>query len=442
MNRTDQMILKFRDVLKETERLGPDDLWTYQQSRLTPLLLHARKHVPFYRNHLVAVFDGDEIDFTRWSEIPVLTREEANRKRLKLRAREVPPSLGAVSKKETSGSMGRPLRFFTNDLVDVAALAMTDRLYRWWRFDGSKSMVNFVPPRLKLSNPEKTITHGWRSGFLEGINIMRSSAGDIDSHIDWLCDIRPDYLVSYPSMIRALAEQAHARGVKLQFDKIITRGWVVGEDVWELCKKVFSAPLIDQYGANEINQIACQCPHCNAYHINSEVVLVEVLDEEGDPVLPGETGRVVLTSFYNYAMPFIRYEIGDFAQVAQVNSDCEVTLPRLNRIMGRYRNTFTLGDGRIIYPNPPMSRFREFFSYRQIQIVQTGCEELEVRYVPAETNQSPDASGLERWLQDELDPGFQVRLVPVDAIPAQASGKFEDFVSLVEPHPPSKQKNS
>ena len=77
MNRTDEMVLKFREVLKETERLGPDELWAYQQNLLEPLLLHARKHVPFYRERLDAVFNGDEIEYSRWREIPILTRSEA-----------------------------------------------------------------------------------------------------------------------------------------------------------------------------------------------------------------------------------------------------------------------------------------------------------------------------------------------------------------------------
>ena len=427
------MVLKFRDVLKETELLGPDDLQAYQQSLLTPLLLHARENVPFYQDRLNALFDGDEIDFSRWDKIPLLTRTEAQQHGKSLKAVMVPPHLGVTRKSETSGSMGRPLRFSINELVDVSSLAMTDRLYRWWRLDGSKLMAIFVPPRMKITNPEQTITHGWRSGFLEGLNYQRSTQGDIDSHIDWLCDVRPDYLVSYPSMIRAIAERTAERGINLTFDRVISRCWVVDKDVWPLCRKVFKAPLIDQYGANEIGQVACQCPHCDDYHVNSEVALVEVLDEKGAPVAPGEAGRVVLTSFYNYAMPFIRYEIGDFAQLAPTGWDCSITLPRLSRIMGRYRNAFPLGDGRTIYPNPSMSKFRDFFSYKQIQVVQTRYDLLEVRYVPGDGDEHVDLPGLERWLQDELDPEFCVQLMQVDDIPALASGKYEEFVSMVEP---------
>lgn len=439
MNRTDEMVLKFREVLKETERFSPGDLTAYQQKLLTPLLLHARAHTPFYRKRLDAVFNGDEIDYGRWSEIPILTRAEAQKNEQALHAAMVPPHLGSVSADETSGSTGRPLRYLKNELMDVAALAMTDRLYRWWKLDGSKPMINFVPPRLKLAKPEETITHGWRSGYLEGLNIMRHSEGDIDAHIDWLVKKRPIYVVGYPSMIRALAQRTLERGIKLKFDKIITRGWVVPDEAWDLCRGAFDAPLIDQYGANEIGQVACQCPHCTDYHINSEGVLMEVLDDKGEPVSRGETGRVVLTGFYNYAMPFIRYEIGDFAQRSEAHSPCQTTLPRLSRITGRYRNNFTLRDGRIIFPNPPMSGFGKFFSYRQIQVIQTDYDELEVRYVPRDQSRESDEAGLERWLRDELDPDFKVRLVCVDEIPVPPSGKYEDFVSLVGQHTASEE---
>jgi hypothetical protein len=100
--------------------------------------------------------------------------------------------------------------------------------------------------------------------------------------------------------------------------------------------------------------------------------------------------------------------------------------------MGRYRNNFRLRDGRIIFPHPPMSGFREFFTYLQMQIVQTDYEQLEVRYVPAEDNDSVDEAGLERWLCKELGAEFKVRLVEVDKITASPSGKFEDYLSLVE----------
>ncbi len=431
MNRTDRMVLKFRDVLRETERLGPDDLRAYQQNLLTPLLLHASAHTSFYRKRLDGVFNGGEVDFSKWSEIPVLTRAEAQRNESALKAAMVPPHLGAVSADETSGSTGRPLRYLKNELMDIAALAMTDRLYRWWRFDGASPMANFVSPRRKAADPDGSETFGWRSGFLEGCTYLLDTSGDADRHVDWLNRIRARYLVSYSSMVPPLAERIRERNLDIGFDRVITRGGVVTDEARALCREVFGGPLVDQYGADEIGQIACECPHCGAYHISAEAVLAEILDEQGAPVKPGETGRVVLTNLYNYAMPLIRYEIGDLATVSPDNLKCKTRLPSLIRIIGRYRNTFTLADGRVLFPNVPMSGFRDYLGYSQIQIVQTEFDRLEVRYVPDGGKRAPDREGLEAWLREGLDPCFGVRVKEVGEIPPSSDGKYEDFLSLI-----------
>ena len=432
MNRTDEMVLKFRDVLNETERFSPDELWTYQQSLLEPLLLHARKHVSFYRQRLDPVFSGDKIDYSSWSEIPIFTRSDAQLNEDPLKATMVPPHLGRVSADETSGSTGRPLRYLRNELMDVAALAMSDRLYRWWNFDGSKPIANFISPRRKAASPDGSETFGWRSGFLEGRNYLLDTSGDSDRHVDWLERVQAKYLVSYSSMVVPLAERTRERELEIRFDRVITRGGIVTDEVRTLCKEVFGGPLVDQYGADEIGQIACECPHCGAYHINGEVVFVEILDKEGVPVEPGETGRVVLTNLYNYAMPLIRYEIGDLATLSPKNLKCKIRLPSLTRIIGRYRNTFTLADGRVLFPNVPMSGFRDFLGYSQIQIIQTEFDQLEVRYVPDGRGRVADQVGLETWLSEGLDPCFSVRVKEVGEIPPSSDGKYEDFLSLIE----------
>jgi phenylacetate-CoA ligase len=110
-----------------------------------------------------------------------------------------------------------------------------------------------------------------------------------------------------------------------------------------------------------------------------------------------------------------------------------VKLPALTRIMGRYRNSFTLHDGRVIYPLVPVARLREFISFAQFQIVQTDYDAIEVRYVPLDPSHSPDPVGLEACVRKLIDPSFNVRVVAVKDIARSASGKFEDYLSLVSP---------
>jgi phenylacetate-coenzyme A ligase PaaK-like adenylate-forming protein len=132
-------------------------------------------------------------------------------------------------------------------------------------------------------------------------------------------------------------------------------------------------------------------------------------------------------------MPFIRYEIGDFAIAGPRRIKCAVKLPALTQIMGRYRNAFTLRDGRVISPRVAVDELRKHISFAQYQIVQTAYDVIEVRYVPLDpSHPAPaDAGGLQMCVRASIDASFNVRAVAVDAIPRSASGKFEDYLSLV-----------
>jgi phenylacetate-CoA ligase len=430
-DRVERMVLKFRDVLAETERLPPDQLRAYQENLLAPLIGHARRNVPFYESRLAPLFSSEALDLSRWNEVPILTRAEAQGNTQALTARIVPPHAGAIEGGETSGSTGRPLRYLVNELTNVASLGLTDRALRWWDFDGAKTMATFSAPRRgNTPAPDGTTVAGWRVGFA-GLHHMIHSVRDFDARIDWLVARRPHYLTAHSYMLSDLAERVRARGVDLRFERINSTSSVLTDDVRDFGVDFLGARPFYQSGARETGLIACECPWCGYYHINAESVLVEILDADGKPSQPGELGRVVLTSLYNYAMPFIRYEIGDFAIAGPVRVKCPVKLPALTQIMGRYRNSFTLHDGRMINPYVSVARLREFISFAQFQIVQTDYDAIEVRYVPLDPSRAADAAGLEACVRASIDASFKVQAVAVDEIPRSASGKFEDYLSLV-----------
>jgi phenylacetate-CoA ligase len=431
-DRIERMVEKFREVLAETERLDPRQLRLHQDSLLVPLLQHARRNVPFYKKRLAPIFRGEEIDFARWSDVPILTRAEAQQRKGALTAVRIAPHLGSVRANQTSGSTGRPLDFELNELVDVAAVGMTDRLYRWWRFDGERAMASIMPSRSISAQPPEGVTlRGWRPGFVNGLHHIINLSTDDDVMIDWLIAQRPSYLASGSWMLAPMARRILARGLSLRLDGIVAKTSMVSDETRAICLDVFGTRLADQYGADEIGHIACECPSCGEYHVSAEAVLVEILDAADAPCAPGETGRVILTALYNYAMPFIRYEIGDFATVGKGDSCCHIKLPTLARIVGRYRNIYARPDGRVVYPNVLFGRLRDHLSFTQAQLVQTDYGELELRYVPGKPAEGADEAGLEAYLRTAIDADLRVRLVAVHEIPRHPSGKFEEFVSLV-----------
>ena len=430
-NRLDRMMFKFRDVLAETERLPPDKLQAYQENLLAPLVFHSQRNVPFYKDRLASLCSGPEVDLERWHTIPILTREDVRRSSKALTAAIVPPYMGMTSHGETSGSSGRPIRYLVNELANVASLGATDRAFRWWDLDGNKSMATFVARHGDDARPPNgKAEKGWRVGFA-GLHHMLDLSADAKTQLEWLCQRRPHYLTAHSFVLNEVAKLAAQQRLGFRLERIISIGTVLTDEIRSACKEAFGVQPTDQYGAQETGLLACECPWCGNFHINAETALVEILDSDGRPSRAGTAGRVVVTVLYNYAMPFIRYELGDFAVAGPTKVKCPIKLPTLVKVMGRYRNAFYLRDGRTIYPYVPVSTLEQYLPFEQIQIVQTDLASIEVRYVPLDRHESIDRLGLETCLRELIDPSFSVRAVAVDVIPRSPSGKFEDYLSLV-----------
>jgi phenylacetate-CoA ligase len=161
-------------------------------------------------------------------------------------------------------------------------------------------------------------------------------------------------------------------------------------------------------------------------------VLVEILDEHGRDVRPGERGRVVLTGLYNYAMPFIRYAIGDVAVAGHGPCPCGRTLPVIAQVEGRTRNAFVFRDGTRVWPRARMVRqMKAFVPFVQYQLVQLDHERIELRYVPDGSGSAPNLDGLAAFARNMLHASVTISITPMDALPRGANGKFEDILSLV-----------
>jgi phenylacetate-CoA ligase len=164
--------------------------------------------------------------------------------------------------------------------------------------------------------------------------------------------------------------------------------------------------------------------------VQSESVKVEVLDDAGRPCAPGAIGRVVVSSLHNFAMPILRYKLGDYAE-AGAPCPCGRGLPTLARILGRSRNMLVLPSGERYWPLSGAFEFRDIAPIRRSQMVQLDLERIEMRMV-ADRPVTPDeerrlAGVVRRWVGHP----FEVQFKYLDAFPASASGKFEDFISMV-----------
>jgi phenylacetate-coenzyme A ligase PaaK-like adenylate-forming protein len=107
-------------------------------------------------------------------------------------------------------------------------------------------------------------------------------------------------------------------------------------------------PLFDIYGASEVGVvIAFECER-GSLHVNDDYVVVEIVDELGRPVPPGEQGLILVTDLLNRAMPLIRYQLGDVAAQSEGSCPCGRVLSRISGIDGRALDTVATANGREI----------------------------------------------------------------------------------------------
>jgi phenylacetate-CoA ligase len=431
---------QFISRLQRTQWLSPEELTHYQQPLIERLVRHAATQTQYYADRLSALFDGADrgsaaIELSRWQEVPILTRDQIVANAWQMKAREVPAETGGIVTGRSSGTTNLPLEHQRSSAADTASNCQLDRVFELFEFDLAAPFAFIVhDAEGRCSYPDGLQAKGWNRTEPEAkLSILEIRTPAIDQ-LNWLEREKPSYVMTYPNNLRAIAEAARDRGGSpLRFDAFVASGEVLTEETREIVKSVFGCRTVDVYASREVGQIAFQCPDDANFHICSELVLCELLDEQGREVNAGEFGRVVVTSLYNYAMPFIRYDLGDVAKRSRVSCTCGRGLPSVERIGGRVRHLYTKRDGSREWPplGPISKTLSKVLLYRQIQFIQSSIETIEIKYVPIDRGKPPDLTAVQDVMKKELDPNIQIRLIAVDRIERGAGMKIEQFISRV-----------
>ena len=377
----DLAITQFLAALEETQNLAPDRMQAYQRRLLDRLLRHARSQTDFYADRLAPLFRADDsIDWDRWTEIPILTRTEAQEKTEALFARTTPTAAGETRIAFTSGSTGRPLRHGNSAIQQLATSCANERFFRWHRINPA-ALAGFIihasPDRGRY--PEGARTTTWRLVDEDSPAAMLNIDTPHHQQVDWLRRTRPSSLTTFPSNLLEIGRLASEQGEPLSFDAMLTVGEAISPAMHAEIRDRFGRDPRDSYGTTELGNIAGTCPHSGKYHICADLVLVEILDGDSRPAAPGIPGRIVATSFYNFATPFIRYDTGDYGIGAAEPCDCGRTLPLLERIIGRARNIFRFSDGTSALPHLESEDVQPFVPHRQRH--QAACRQYEFSHL-------------------------------------------------------------
>ncbi|MHB1213723.1 MAG: phenylacetate--CoA ligase family protein [Thiobacillus sp.] len=421
--------------LDRTQWLSPEALAEYQTRRLNVLLQTALTHSPWHADRLratglaYAVASG-AVMLADLPRLPTMDKRDARDNVERLVWRGAP---GGVFKYTTGGSSGEPLIFYFGRARQAADAAGRLRARRWWGVQPGDREVYLwgAPVELNKTDRIKTLRDRLVNQLL--LNAFEMSPARMDDYLAAVQSWNPKAIYGYASSLTLLAAHAEARGIqpKLPALRVVS---TTGEPLFphqrELIERVFGVPVSVEYGARDAGLMALESPD-HALLQMSETHLVEVLDEAGNPV---EEGEAVITSLVSAAQPFIRYRTGDVVRRSGKADPGGRGLAVLDAVVGRQTDFIVAADGRIMHALAVIYVLRAIPGVSQFKLIQHTVDQMEVLVVPDARWNDAARDAVLAGLRARLGPALKIDLKLLDAIAAEASGKYRYVVSHVPLH--------
>jgi phenylacetate-CoA ligase len=407
-----------------------------QNERLTQLIKQAYDKVPYYRR----LFDERSIkpDSIKSKEdlvqLPLLTKELIRAHSDELMASGFNPQ--KLMKLATDGSTGEPLEFCRTRQDQLSwGFAAAHRAFGWAGYRLGDKLAKLSVLRPYHSNMHRISETSKR--FFERIlmlDVKKVSSKTLPVYFNKLVRFQPKIILGYPSMIELLARYIVKEGKSgLKPEVIITGAEQLYDYQRKLFSSVFGCGTFSYYSSWEAHAIAAECAEHTGLHISAENLIVEIVDNAGNPVSEGQEGSVLITNLHNYAMPFIRYCINDLAVATDRECPCGRGLPLLDKLSGRTTDMIYTSSGKAISGTALLHVFLATMGVRQFQLVQESYERLNIKVImdqPAsEQHQNDMITRLTKQYKAILGEDMNISVEIVDIIPTTSAGKRKVVIS-------------
>lgn len=347
---------------------------------------------------------------------------------------------------KSSGTTGRPVRVMHSLKSSTMFGLLRQRTARWHDIHPMESRLD-VRPRSDpfrgedgAATPDGVLARlpAWRAlgeHFHTGPEFGFTMSTPMERQVELLQEARPSYATTYPGVFEEWLLANSGRKPVDSLKGIVGIGTQLTPSLRARLEECYGVPVHMSYGLNEIGKVATRCK-AGRYHVNIEHCLVQIVDDGGRPCAHGEIGHVLVTGLNNSAMPLLRYDTGDLAEVVDGPCPCGRTLPSFGDIAGRYRSYAGL---------PPLSRERlravraavegyppELLAafLRRYQLHQDRQDRFTLRLrsvapVPEDFRQHV----LRAWEPVLGTPPSPLAIVEVEEIASSPGGKLLDFVS-------------
>lgn len=402
-----------------------------QERQLRRLVRHCYDRVPFYRElYRSAGLGREEIrGLDELDRLPTVDR--ADLQQLPVReicARGVDPDDLLV--RRTSGSSGAPLTIRRFRAEERLLLALKLQV----SFDLGLTILSrrvFLIHSTASSSWKQQLYH---TPLQNRLRILPVSTLDWrlpkDELVARLVSLRPDVILGAPSILSWVVEAldpADLRRVRPRL--VIVEGELCRPEMLRVIEQGFGAPIAERYASHEFVFLGLKPPGETEYGVCGASAIVEVL-RDGQPAGPGESGEIVVTGLHSFAMPFVRYRLGDLVERGESANWHPHSAGSLKSILGRSVDRFLLEGGAVVHPYSVANLLRDGEPWlRRFQIVQEERNHFRVRVVPIEIPGPERLRGVTSRLETSFPEAVRVEIEIVDGLTPTQTGKFYPYVA-------------
>jgi phenylacetate-CoA ligase len=404
-----------------------------QENKLAELFQSAYQHCPWHRERLMAagVAPDGQVSLAELSRLPTMDKQDAIAHGERMVWHRVP---GGTFQYNTGGSSGQPLIFYYGRRRQASDAAGRMRARRWWGVEPGDPEVYLwgAPVELDKTDRIKTLRDRLLNQLV--LNAFDMSPVHMEDYARAIQSFQPCCIYGYASSVALLAAHVLERNIRLRLPRlkvVCTTGEPLFDHQRQLIGEAFGAPVANEFGSRDIGFTAHETPEGQLL-LMSESIILEVLDEQGLPVAPGETGEAVMTALESFAQPFIRYRTGDVVRLSDEPCRDGRGLHVIEEVVGRTTDFVVRADGAIMHALSVIYVLRAVPGVGEFKIVQHSVRDLEVLVVPNARWEESGLATIDSGLQQRLGKDVRITIRLVEAIPPEASGKHRYVISHVQ----------
>ena len=372
--------------------------------------------------------------FTSWNDLPILTKKDLQKPLAERLSDNYPDNKVFVSK--TSGSGGTPFIFAKDKPAHALSWASTIHLFGQYGIDFNKSL------QARFYGIPLDFVGYWKERLKDFLGkryrfpVFDLSDIALEGMLKKFQHTKFEYINGYTSSMVLFAKFLRKSNVVLKdvcptLKVCMATSEMLFESDRELLEVQFGIPVVNEYGASELGIIAFENPG-KEWQVNAETLFVEIVDDNNQPVPNGKEGRVVITSLFNKAHPFIRYDIGD---IGVLDEKSTFKKPILKQLIGRTNDVALLPSGKkspgLTFYYVTKSIIEDDGNVKEFVIRQTTMDTFEVDYTSEKELSENQIKKIEAAIALYLEPGLRFTFVRKPSLARSSSGKLKQFRSML-----------